>query len=185
MATVQGTDSNGEYKVEGTVLILEDEVLRSDPAETQATRGDLLRRPADSLSDSRSRPVDPHDVAPRDPRGDGTRRRARAASDVKHPHVRSKRKRVHDRGKPRRQPCNHGATLHTEAVAPRALLRWCRQTVLGPGSPAVGYWSEDQGQLVECYADPILHGQVGADREVAAAQVLHEGMSGRDGVRRR
>jgi alkanesulfonate monooxygenase SsuD/methylene tetrahydromethanopterin reductase-like flavin-dependent oxidoreductase (luciferase family) len=44
---------------------------------------------------------------------------------------------------------------------------------------------EDQGQLVECDADPILHGQVGADRVVAAAQVLHEGMSGGDGARRR
>jgi hypothetical protein len=64
-----------------------------------------------------------------------------------------------------------------------ALLRWCKQTVLGPGSPAVRYWSEDQGQLVECDADPILHGQVGGDREVAAAQVLHEGMSGGDGAR--
>jgi hypothetical protein len=41
-----------------------------------------------------------------------------------------------------------------------ALSRWCKQIVLGPGSPAVRYWSEDQDQLVERDADPILHGQV-------------------------
>jgi hypothetical protein len=39
-----------------------------------------------------------------------------------------------------------------------ALLRWCKQIVLRPGS--VRYWSEDQDQLVERDADPILHAQV-------------------------
>ena len=32
---------------------------------------------------------------------------------------------------------------------------------------------------------PILHGQVGGDLVVAAAQVLHEGLPGGDGARRR
>jgi hypothetical protein len=38
--------------------------------------------------------------------------------------------------------------------------------------------SEAEGKLVECDADSILHCQVGGDRVVAAAQVLHDGMSG-------
>jgi hypothetical protein len=65
------------------------------------------------------------------------------------------------------------------------LLRCCEQTVLALVSPAVCYLSEGQDKLVKRDADPILHGQVGGDRVVAAAQILHEGMSGGDGARGR
>ena len=41
-------------------------------------------------------------------------------------------------------------------------------------------WSEGAGELGERDADPIMDGHVGGDRVVAAAQVLHERVPGRD-----
>ena len=45
--------------------------------------------------------------------------------------------------------------------------------------------SEGSSEVVEGDADPIRYRQVDGDRVVAAAQVLHEGMPGRDGGRGR
>jgi len=44
-------------------------------------------------------------------------------------------------------------------------------------------WIDCQGELVEDLAEPVAGGDAGGDAVVAAAQVLYEGMTGREGIR--
>jgi hypothetical protein len=57
------------------------------------------------------------------------------------------------------------------------LLRWCTQAVLRQDRQQLA--AEDQVQLAECDAGPVLPGQVGADRQVSAALVPGRWLSGR------
>src|SRR5262249_45624736 len=66
-----------------------------------------------------------------------------------------------------------------------ALLRCCRSKRASSGFAGNWFRSEGWRKVVECDADSITDWQVGRDRGVGAAQVLHEGMAGRGGARRR
>jgi hypothetical protein len=65
-----------------------------------------------------------------------------------------------------------------------AVLHWVKVEDAGSRSLWQFLLSGEQGELLECGADPILHGQVAGDCVVAAAQVLREGVPGSDGPRR-
>lgn len=89
MATIERADAHGEYQVVRLFARRESELFGGGVSDAHACRRDQVRGSGCGLCNRRRGPVDCQDVAPGEPRGDGTSGRTGAAADLEDARLRA------------------------------------------------------------------------------------------------